>query len=188
MMSLRRFAAFGLLDPLTAATIRPLQERLAAATGNDRALRFPVHVTLRGRFWGDPVQVRDAFEEAALPGAARIALRLNGPVFRHPDLLWLAAQAVPGPCGLTWLHEVLAAALAQAVVRDETASGHAGAGYRPHITLGWGATEETLQSGAEEILPVDIHADVVAVVLGIYPDSWPDSGRVYVAEAWPPLQ
>ncbi len=181
MDNARRYAVFGILDASTALLVRPLQERIAVRTGNDLALRFPIHVTLRGRFWAPPEAVTEAFQRARGDRWTACELMLSGPVFRAPDLLWLSVEMVgTGYSELVRLHEHLERALEPVVSRDETLSVHRGAGYRPHVTLAWGATE------AEEslIAAYTLRAILSGVILAEYPERWPASGTVQPVCWW----
>lgn len=178
MDNARRYAVFGILDASAALLVRPLQVRVAAKTGNDLALRFPIHVTLRGRFWAPPEAVTEAFQRAGGDGWTACELMLSGPVFRAPDLLWLSVEMVgTGYSELVQLHEHLERALEPVVSRDETLSVHRGAGYRPHVTLAWGATEDAIHHWE---LPAirSAQAELKGVTLAEYPESWPAAGTV----------
>jgi hypothetical protein len=178
MDNARRYAVFGILDASTALLVRPLQVRVATKTGNDLALRFPIHVTLRGRFWGLPDAVTETFQMASIEGWTACELTLSGPVFRAPDLLWLSVEMVgAGYSELVRLHENLERALKPVVSRDETLSAHSGVGYRPHVTLAWGATEEAIHHWE---LPAmhSVRAELAGVTLAEYPETWPASGTV----------
>lgn len=184
MLASRRYAVFGLLDDSAALLVRPLQERVAATTDNDLALRFPVHITLRGRFWGTPETVTEAFRRAGCPTVTACELMLHGPVFRPPDLLWLSVEPLGvGHSELVRLHKHLERALKPVMSLDETLPTHAGAGYRPHVTLAWGATDDAVRRWD---LPAvhSIRAQLADVVLAEYPDTWPTSGTVQPVCWW----
>jgi hypothetical protein len=178
-MSPRRYAVFGLLDAPTAAVVRPIQRRLATVTGSDLALRFPVHVTLRGRFWAEPASVAGALRGFD-PGREWAAeLPFGVPVFRDPDMLWLPVDSGgPGFECLLRLHTLLTAALREVVVREETLPAHTGSGYSPHVTLAWGATRETPSALDPEHRTIVIKATLASVVVAEYPASWPAAGPV----------
>jgi len=111
-------------------------------------------------------------------------LTLSGPVFRAPDLLWLSVELVgAGRSELVCLHEHLERALEPVVSRDETLSAHRGAGYRPHVTLAWGAVEDAIHRWE---LPAihSVRAELADVVLAEYPETWPASGTVEPVCRW----
>lgn len=175
-MQTRRYAVFGLLDDATARAVRPLQQRLSAATGNDLAQRFPVHITLRGRFRCTPDVVTQVWDELRLRHDRQHHIVLSGPVFRVPDLLWLeASPESTGYADLVRWHGELTRALK--VTEDETSPAHTGEGYRPHVTLGWGASEQLLD-GPIEPFPLNLTTTVTTIVLAEYPATWPASGVV----------
>jgi hypothetical protein len=186
MQTPRRYAVFGVLDDSTALLVRPLQEQITARTGNDLARRFPVHVTLRGRFWGLPAAVSEAFQQAGREGWTKCDLKLSGPAFQPPNLLWLSVELDgTGYSELLRLHKQLEVALKPVLRLDETLPAHAGTGYQPHVTLAWGATEEAVHLwGLPEIHSA--HAKLAGVVLAEYPDAWPTSGTVRLVGRWDP--
>ena len=71
----KRYAVFGVLDSHAAAVVRPLQHRLVEITGNNLALRFPVHVTpaLLQRLSGDDLALPELRSPADLTIAERVA-------------------------------------------------------------------------------------------------------------------
>jgi 2'-5' RNA ligase len=177
-MPTHRYAVFGLLDDDATQAVRSTQQRLFGITGNDLALRFPVHVTLRGRFQADPEAVNRAWEQLCLRLHGPSRFRLSRPVFRPPDLLWLEVKPEsPGHANLVRWHSELTRELEAVVTEDETQPAHTGEGYRPHVTLGWGVTGEVLALSGE-IVPSASTAFVTAVVLAEYPSTWPASGVV----------
>jgi hypothetical protein len=66
--------------------------------------------------------------------------------------------------------------------QDEVAAEHAGDGYAPHVTLGWGCNEEDVRALAAEGPSLVIAARLAAVALAKYPAGWPSSGKLEVAE------
>ncbi|WP_143393591.1 2'-5' RNA ligase family protein [Fimbriiglobus ruber] len=104
---------------------------------------------------------------------------LCGPAFREPDLLWLSVEPDgPGTAVMQRLHGLLMNAFGTVVIRDETSAAHAGSGYRPHVTLAWGATEGTLIGLGRDDRGIAVTATLEKVVLAEYPDTWPASGSV----------
>jgi hypothetical protein len=182
-MLLCRYAVFGLLDATTAGVVRPLQQRLTAITGNDLALRFPVHVTLRGRFWAERESVGNVLRELDLGDKPVGELSLHGPVFREPDLLWLSVKPeCLATAGLSRLHDILTTAVNPVVIQEETSPAHVGSGYRPHVTLAWGADDATLRSLKPDHShsTLAITATLEKVILAEYPATWPIAGAVAV--------
>ena len=172
-----RYAVFGLLDASASEIVRPLQQWLTSVTGNDLSMRFPVHVTLRGRFWAEPDSVTNVLRGLDLERPAVVHFRV--PVFRDPDMLWLSVDSSkPGFDCLFRLHVLLTEMLGKVVVREETLPAHTGPGYSPHVTLTWGATRETHRVLSPEYQRLTIEATLAKVVLVEYPSTWPASGVV----------
>ncbi len=174
MTDLSRHAVFGLLDEATTHCLRSLQLRLAEKTGNRTALFFPVHVTLRGRFRTRPCLAEEAFRrfcrgDAYSPGP----IELVGPVFRAPELVWLeVAAGTHAFHELARMHRDASEAFQTVLEEDEVPPEFAGAGYRPHVTLGWGGTA----ADAEQLAPASptvIAARMTALALVRYPPEWP---------------
>lgn len=177
---LARYAVFALIDSTTAAEIRREQEALAPFTKDRTALRFPVHVTLRGRFWGEPDMVSQAFDAIVgrLVHTATTTFTLVGAA--HVDR-WAWREPQRSSVAARWFHDghaIAEACSASACVRDEVEPSHRGAGFRPHVTLGWEVTAmvwETYsrESGSQNASRDREGAWVSAIALGRYPDGWP---------------
>lgn len=86
-------------------------------------------------------------------------------------------MADPGHTDLVRWHGELTRGLEGVVTEDETSPAHAGQGYRPHVTLGWGASGDmsALPDGPGQTI---LTAFVTAVLLAEYPSTWPEAGVV----------
>lgn len=188
----RRFAIFGVLDERAGLLVRGLRERLSEATGNRLALSFPVHVTIRGRFLAHEVDARFVFGQLVQVWAAGPPgmLSLSGPAFCPPDLAWLQVeQSSLGYESLARLHREADAACLRCLVRDEVSAEHAGDGFSPHVTLGWGVTA----SQVTELLHssrLPINSWVERFALARYPSDWSQSRPVELIQSvdisgWP---
>ena len=180
----RRYAVIGILDSACAVVVRRLQKATTLRTGNDLALRFPTHVTLRGRFLGTPKDVKHAFLRTRYRLSVPPQFVLIGPIFKHPELLWLTVDpAGPGHRMLAKLHQAFSAGLLPAIKHDETPKKYVGNGYVPHVTLGWGATLGLANERKPEQV-VRLSCSISEIGLAEYPDDWPASGKVHVISRW----
>src|SRR5579862_2952491 len=88
---LSRYAVFGLIDRRFQKQVRVWQRHLSALSGNNLSLRFPVHITLRGRFLAEKEKVVEAFHQmntsCSFPDLKDVAL--ERPSFHKPGLAWL---------------------------------------------------------------------------------------------------
>ena len=183
-----RLAVYGLVLSEDVEPIRCLQRQWARETRDDRALRFPVHLTIRGPFIS---RIRDEVEAAerviaCLPRQVPEArLPLLPLAWIAPSLLWLEAAPSHGREELTRLHHVLHTRLDDdIVVFDHVLPEHAGAGYRPHITICWAASAQSLSlPTAASRPPPAVRVGRIAVVA--YPSEWPEAGRVKVLRSVP---
>ena len=182
---LERLAVYGVLDRVACQSIRHEQRRLSRASGNDLALRLPVHVTLRGPFLGsrnDVAQVlRQCFSSTLdLP----IPILLDIPSLTTADIAW--RQVARPHCAwstLFRLHMDLTTALGAWVFRDDVPPHHQRESFLPHVTLGWGVTPTSWKSlGLREPRAHDSEAHINSLALARYPEKWPASGRVAVEE------
>ncbi len=182
---MNRLLILGTLNDTLSAGIRQLQKRLSSRTGNLLALRFPVHITIRGPFWteAEPDRYRECIESVCRSNR-QFEILLNGPVFVDPDLCWLEVDpASAGFACLRELHIKFEDAVSSLVAIDDVPAKHKGINYRPHATLGWGtdfASHKNLppwrDNGCTGFL------DKVAVA--VYPEKWPIEGNVEIIESF----
>ena len=181
---MNRFAVFGIPGDELSSTIRGYQKNLSAVTGDRRALRFPVHVTLRGPFRTDAARLVGLIE--SLRGCCRshgsFPVTLHGPVFVEPDLCWFEIKT--GSTGFSTcldLHTRLENLSRPLVLMDDVPADHKGADYRPHVTLGWNVHASARQLLSER--PGDLSATINSIALVRYPDDWPARGTVRAIES-----
>lgn len=184
---MKRLLLLGLPDDNLSRAVRRYQHALSSRTGNRLALRFPVHVTLRGPFWteGEPHDLDDCLERLCRH-LARLPLHLNGPVFVNPDLCWL--QVPPAsPCfaALADLHAHAENTVRRLVAVDDVPSAFTGTGYRPHMTLGWGATASLRDAQPPLWSAIDLTGTLEKIGIGVYPQCWPAGGNVEIIETIP---
>jgi 2'-5' RNA ligase len=188
---MNRYLIMGLLDPAVSGIVRMRQHRLSCLTGDDRALRFPVHITLRGPFRAQDTCLRGFGEKLSEICTAFHALPLDfvGPVFIDPDLFWLEVKR-SAPCfaELLRLHAALERAVGEWVVVDDTPLEFKADGYRPHVTIGWKAVNDcTEHHEASAICPIAgaVYGSLRSVAIAVYPDGWPSEGTVRVIISTP---
>ncbi|MFP5212506.1 MAG: 2'-5' RNA ligase family protein, partial [Acidobacteriota bacterium] len=141
---MNRYLLLGLVDEGLSETARRYQEDLSSLTGNGLALRFPVHVTLRGPFWThtDTLSSMADTLRKVCTGLHQMQIALRGPIRIDPDLCWLEVQGgMDDGMRLFDLHAVLEREMSGYVIRDDVSEGHKGSGYRPHVTVGWGVDD-----------------------------------------------
>lgn len=114
--------------------IEPTPERFGLAK------RFPLHLTIRGRFLVRPGELASVAREVArgLPKLPAFRAELRGPLQPREDLWWY--EILPGHRGFATArqaHELADTVLAEhgLIVRDLTPSAYKGTGFRPHITV-----------------------------------------------------
>jgi len=185
MAELTRYAVFGLFDDRTTCLVRALQHQLADWTGNRTVFYFPVHFTIRGRFWADPRDAVDAFRRFGESDAYNLGgIELMDPVFRGPDLAWLQVNpATQGFREFCRMHRAADAALRPIIVRDEVSPNHAGEAYCPHVTLGWGSFGGDVLALLRSRPPITMVARLVSVALGKYPRGWPVNEDLTIVDA-----
>ncbi len=181
---MNRYAVFGILDDRALRTIRAYQRDISSITGNTLALRFPVHVTLRG-----PFRMR-ASELGSLIGDLHRCCRrheafdvvLDGPVVVDPDLCWFEVKAgSPGFSRCRDLHILLEDGLNRQVGIDDVSANHKLACYRPHVTLGWDVNRA--MQYIRNLEPATLTGTVTDIALVSYPAMWPAQGAVRVIES-----
>lgn len=185
MRHVARFAVFGLLDELTSSSVRAIQRQLGAFTGNQTVLHFPVHITIRGRFWAEPHVAVSAFHSfVETRQLALDSLSLSGPVFHPPDLAWLEIQRESAAFRkLAEVHHHAEAALLSIILKDEVNPQHSGNGYLPHVTLGWGCRKEVLEDTPGLNAELKMSASLRCFALVGYPEGWSVSEDLIIVEA-----
>ena len=183
----RLYAVFALLDDASSHCIRQIQLNISGITGSNTALLFPVHITLRGRFWGPSPLVVNLFREFGEKLQSKpISMSLRGPTFKTPDLMWLeVAGAMDDMAELRRLHRDFDDLLRVAVIRDEVDPLHSGNTYKPHITLGWAASETHTMLLTGSIGQITLRANVSSLALARYPGTWPITEKVELVEHVP---
>ncbi len=177
-----RYLIMGILDEKVTGRIHKFREKLCGLTGNDLALRFPVHITLRGPFWAESkIDVLIEPLYAIVESCSRFQIVLDPPCFVNPDLLWLPVN--PESCGASKLmdmHLLLEHELKENIVKDDTSPGHFGMDYRPHVTIGWGVTSSICREGSLFSACEGVSGTLEKVALGRYPAEWPKKGMVEI--------
>lgn len=180
---MKRYAIFGLIDQTTAKLIRTSQQVLSTCTGNSLALRFPIHITLRGPFWANSNGIHSLLNQTKKSTAAfhRLEVLLEGPVLVSPALCWLELTATgPALQYMSRLHNVLEGLVAPLMLRDDVPDEHKGANFRPHVTLGWGVSPVTLCANLFNAEPLRLHGMIESIAIVRYPEKWPEEGSVEV--------
>lgn len=180
---MKRFLIFSTLDDALSVLIRQQQTRLSCLTGNQLALKFPVHITLRGPFWtGAEIPALSICLQRIYRLYHPIPIILDGPVFVDPDLCWLeVVQTSAGFANLLDLHRHLDEELRRHVVTDDVPTNHKGKDYRPHVTVGWGA-DAAIRHSRPPFWHCGITGVLEKVVLAVYPGHWPAEGEVEIVE------
>ena len=179
-----RYAVFGILDDRIFGSIRNYQRDLSSITGDTLALRFPIHVTLRGPFRIAAGELEGLISRlaACCRGRSAFDVVLNGPVMIEPDLCWFEVEA--GSAGFSHCHELhllLEHELNRHISTDDVPANHKLEHYRPHVTLGWNISRavpyiHTMEAGT-------LTGTVRNIALACYPDTWPSKGTVRVIES-----
>lgn len=168
-------AVFALVDEAASSFVRLQQGALMSLTNDSTALRFPVHFTVRGRFWADPNAAWSCLSR--LPEYAEIAAEQI--LFVGPkcvgELVWLEAECTHR---LGRLERAVDNRLRHIIVQDEVSAAHKSNGYRPHITLGWNAPAPIQAEFNRNRLPTGIAVRVTKIVLVEYPVDWRNHGNV----------
>ncbi|MEN6437496.1 MAG: 2'-5' RNA ligase family protein [Syntrophobacter sp.] len=186
---MKRYLILGLPDDRLAAGIRERQRALSSLSGDDLALRFPVHITLRGPFWGHDSPMRQFCGD--LPGLCRgfspVPVDLAGPVFVPPDLCWFEVQRDASRFAeLLRLHALLEDETHRCVVVDDVSTRFKAEGFRPHATLGWKSPASL--AGVEQACGPQgtrLHGRLESVAVAVYPHGWPSEGSVAVIQTVP---
>lgn len=179
--SLERLAIYGIIRGRARRELRREQQLISPLSQNDMALRFPVHVTLRGPFWGPLQEVTSAlFRMKSLPFDGPIPIVLDSPALTENALAWRPVdRSLEGWHILSELHRTLTFFVRPYVARDDVPPDHQQAGFLPHVTLGWGVTP-ALWKSLGECRWSPLEAQIRGLALARYPDTWPASGRVAV--------
>jgi 2'-5' RNA ligase len=177
-----RWAIFGLLDAKTEAVIRRVQSELSILVRNDRALRFPVHVTVKGRFLASESDAESVFRELAMAWNEPLAARLCAPSVSSAGIAWLSVSDPDSLATLRLFHRDAEGLVAALGLVDEVPFEHKLNGYVPHATLAWNCRTEELDRVDNEYgqLIESLRASVVDLALVRYPVDWFSVGRVEV--------
>ncbi len=176
-----RFAVYALLGEDAARRLRRFQLALANLTSDPSALSFPAHVTLRGRFTASWSTVASFQKEAAALRSGVFGCAWLGPLYVPPKMAWL--EVPPGYDGhqrLSDLHCYFDCWATRVLTSDETPSAFAGMEYRPHLTLGWGVTQEVYGLFIELVKTLNGRGRIEHLALACYPDTWPAAGEVEI--------
>ncbi|WP_435051653.1 2'-5' RNA ligase family protein [Desulfoferrobacter suflitae] len=180
---MKRYAIFGLIDHSTAELIRTYQQVLSVCTGDSLALRFPIHVTLRGPFWANSNGIHSLLYQTKKSTAAfhQLDVLLVGPVPVSPSLCWLELTASGSALQyMSGLHTMLEGLVAPLMLRDDVPDEHKGANFRPHVTLGWGVSPAALCDNLFNAGPLKLHGIIESIAIVGYPEKWPEEGSVEV--------
>jgi 2'-5' RNA ligase len=185
MPYMRRLLIMGIFSEEFVGLVRRNQEMLSNLTANRLALKFPVHVTLRGPFWTN-AEDRSLWciLEEVCRSFRRFRATFNGPVFVEPDLCWLEADAASTESSsLLRLHRHFEQRLKPCIVIDDVPEEFKDRKYRPHVTLGWGTDVHVCQNMLSRFKLPDMPSVVERVAIGGYPKTWPMEGAVKVLES-----
>lgn len=178
MSNLERFAIFAIVDLHSANRIKSFQMQLAKLTSNYVALNFPVHITLKGRFWAYENFVIESFKRIKLTPLTE-KVEVSKPTHIRPSLLWLE---VLKSCNsyklLSDYHYLLDTYFKSIVQIEEMPVEHKFLNFRPHITLGWdvpycfyskntGFIDKFYVNNNEKD-----YVKVVSICLAKYPKNW----------------
>ncbi len=165
--------------------MRQYQARLSRMTGNQLALKYPVHITLRGPFLTG-VEVKDLRSclQRVCGNVRPFQVVLDGPVFVDPDLCWFEVNpASEGYRRLLQLHNHLEDEFRTHVARDEVPESFKKNNYRAHVTIGWGVDFATRKSWAADRKSETIMTTLEKAAIAAYPPEWPSEGVVKIVEA-----
>ncbi len=184
---MNRLLIFGILNDDIFTVVRQQQKRLSHLTGNQLALKFPIHITLRGPFWtyAEIHSLGDILNRVCRYHR-RIQVLLNGPVFVDPDLSWL--EVSPDSIGfsnLLGLHRHFEREINQQIIIDDVPATHKGENYRPHVTVGWGTNIATHRNQLPFWKSTNLIGTLERVAIANYPDGWPSKGNVEVIKSVP---
>jgi hypothetical protein len=182
---MKRLLICGLLNDGFSDAVREHQNRLSRLTGNLLALKFPVHITLRGPFWtGTDVHTLGNILYGVCRFHRRVQVLLKGPAFIDPNLCWLEVDpASTGFLNLSDLHRHLEDEMNPQVVLDDVPANHKGNNYRPHVTLGWGMNSDAHPNQLPFRESTDLVATLERIVIAGYPEGWPSEGTVEIIES-----
>lgn len=181
---MERLAVFLLLAGRAARRLRTERAAFARRHGCDLALHYPLHVTVRGRFWGPRREVEEAIDSMAdLWPVHGLKIDLLAPERAGDNLVWRrVAPESPGWRCLVRLHHVVSAVLQDAVSRDEVPDEFQYAGYRPHVTVGWMGADPP---GEMELGGEAISLEAAGLALARYPGAWPCTSFVEIERTFP---
>ncbi len=187
MSQIERYAIFALIDSKSASSIRREQYRLTTTTGNEIALHFPVHVTLKGRYFAEESVVLNTFKEINLTHIKLpFDICLSEPSYIQPELAWL--EILPQHQGygtLRWLHQFFENSMSQVVIEDEVPERFKKSGFRPHVTLSWGVTPEAWKIYYSDRYKHTLKfSKVDSIALVRYSNSWPQEGKIDVVKKY----
>ena len=180
-----RYLIMGILDDSITEFIHRFRQKMSRLTGNHLALKFPVHITLRGPFRADTnidalVKPLNAIRESC----CRFQIVLDRPSFVNPDLLWLPVNLDSnGASRLLDMHMFFEHELKKHIIKDDTSPGHFGINYRPHVTVGWGVTPSICRKGSLFSPRDNLIGTLERVALACYPAEWPSEGMVEIASS-----
>jgi hypothetical protein len=180
---------FILLDEMTELEIRRQQRILFSITGDDTSLRFPVHITVRGRFCGEEEQILDRL--AVVAEQAKGILRpivLEGPLFQKPAMVWQrVGRGTDGFSALVRVHDLVERVIRPVIAGDEVPACHKGVSFTPHTTLTWRATPSQLsRCRVSGLLPFQGRIAIPrAIALASYPINWRDCGQIEIISSIP---
>lgn len=164
--------------------LRQYQAQLSRMTGNQLALKYPVHITLRGPFLtGVGVQDLRSCLQRVCGNVRPFQVVLNGPVFVDPDLCWFEVNpASEGYRRLQRMHNHLEDELRTHVARDDIPESFKKDNYRAHVTIGWGVDLATRESWAADRKSETIVTALEIAAIAAYPPEWPSEGVVEIVE------
>jgi hypothetical protein len=182
MSIIHRYGIFAILDKISSDEIRHEQYFLTQITKDHQSLRFPVHITLKGRFLAEENIIINKwhkfnFNTLVLP----LKVSLSLPLYVSPDLVWLEVLSNDKVYkNLVNLHNFFENELETNIVKDEVPNCHKKIGFRPHITLGWKVTKEAwLQYKHNKNFQIN-ECKIGNINLVKYPTNWMNKGLITV--------
>lgn len=184
---LHRYAVYALLDDPSCQKVRQLQDQFSRWTHDTQVFRMPVHITVRGPFWGEPTQVKELYRRLlrhieSLTGLLKLKELRPKLVYQEPGMAWLRIETRSAASELlSDLHRTATSSLSRVVYWDEVPPEFQGSGFIPHITLArllHRSVGFDLRAGAFQASLTSMNLAGLSLVE--YPSSWPDDGHVRV--------
>ena len=180
MLERNRLAIFAVVGDEDKDLIRKEQHYLSKLTGNTLALSFPVHITLRGRFWANKNAVIAKLKSICFNDLClQLNVLLSYPQYINNDLCWI--EVFPGNPGfktLLDLHRILEVQTKELIELDEVVELHKFSNYRPHITLGWNISHSNWTKYCESRESTLCKVRLEKIMMYQYSEKWPYEQKI----------